>query len=469
MPTFLMAMSFFMVMGAPHGIVSMPNVAAAVAPTPAHVFATQPPAAMFPGDSADSLYRVARKALNDGDYRRAATLFRQIADDYPSSRYAGDALYWQAFSLYRHGGNGDLQSALDALDAQRTKYPAAATHGDAAALTTRINGELARRGDSRAGAHVAQIADSATRPTRSTRPTEGCPSEDDDMRVAALNALMQMDAQQALPVLRKVLARRDACSEALRKKAVFIVAQKEDSESADILLSVARDDPSSDVRESAVFWLGQVSGERSVSLLDSILMSTKDENLQDKAIFALSQHGGDRAGKILRDLVTAPNTSDDVKSRAIFALGHYRGEASDFTYLRDVFPKLTKTELQEQVIQSMAQSDDPDNRRWLLGIAEDAHQDVEIRKKALFWAGQGGVPIADLSSMYDRMTDESLKEQVIFALSQRDEREATDKLIDIARHDHNIEMRKKAIFWLGQRDDPRVRKLLEELITNDSI
>ncbi|HTL94178.1 MAG TPA: HEAT repeat domain-containing protein [Gemmatimonadaceae bacterium] len=460
MPTFLMVMSFLIVISAPHGILSMPHVAPAVAPTPTHAFATQPPAAMFPGDSADSLYRVARKALNDGDYRRAATLFRQIAEDYPSSRYAGDALYWQAFSLYRRGGNGDLHSALDALEAQRSKYPSAATHGDAAALSTRINGELARRGDSGAGAYVAQTAAGATK---------GCPNEDDDMRVAALNALMQMDAQEALPVLRKVLARRDACSEALRKKAVFIVAQKEDTESADILLSVARSDPSNDVRESAVFWLGQVSGERSVSLLDSILTSTKDENLQDKAIFALSQHGGERAGKILRDLITQPNTSDDVKSRAIFALGHYRGDASDFAYLRDVFPKLDKPELREQVIQSMAQSDDPDNRRWLLGVAEDPHQDVEIRKKALFWAGQGGVPIADLSSMYDRMTDDALKEQVIFVLSQREEREATDKLIDIARHDHNIELRKKAIFWLGQRDDPRVRKLLEELITNDSI
>ncbi len=460
MPTFLMAMSFFLVMDAPRGIVAMPNAAPAVAPTPAHPFATLPPAARFPGDSADSLYRVARKALNDGDYRRAATLFRQIADDYPSSRYAGDALYWQAFSLYRRGGSGDLHAALDALQTQRTKYPSAATHGDAAALSARINGVLAQHGDPNAGQRVVRGADSAVR---------GCPSEDDDMRVAALNALMQMDAQEALPVLRKVLARRDACSEALRKKAVFIVAQKEDSESADILLSVARGDPSNDVRESAVFWLGQVSGERSVSLLDSILMSTKDENLQDKAIFALSQHGGERAGKILRDLITQPNTSDDVKSRAIFALGHYRGDASDFAYLRDVYPKLDKPDLQEQVIQSMAQSDDPDNRRWLLGIAQDAHQDVEIRKKALFWAGQGGVPIADLASLYDRMTDESLKEQVIFALSQRDEREATDKLIDIARHDRNIELRKKAIFWLGQRDDPRVRKLLEELITNDSI
>src|SRR6185437_16513452 len=98
MPTFLMAMSLFLMMSAPRGIGSMPNAAAAVAPTPAHSFATRPPAALFPGDSADSLYRVARKALNDGDYRRAASLFGQIADAYPDSHYAGDALYWRAFS-----------------------------------------------------------------------------------------------------------------------------------------------------------------------------------------------------------------------------------------------------------------------------------------------------------------------------------------------------------------------------------
>jgi HEAT repeat protein len=284
------------------------------------------------------------------------------------------------------------------------------------------------------------------------------------MRVAALNALMQMDSQEALPLLRKVLARRDACSEALRNKAVFIVAQKEGDESADMLIDVARSDPSSEVRQNAVFWLGQVSGDRAVSLLDSILLTTKDEDLQDKAIFALSQHGGERAGKILRDLASQPNVSQDEKSRAIFALGHYRGNAEDFAYLRQLYPTLHNEELQEQVIQSVAQSDDPANSRWVLGIAQDAHEDIEVRKKALFWAGQGGVPIADLTALYGQMTDDALKEQVIFALSQRDEREATDKLIDIARHDSNVELRKKAIFWLGQRDDPRIRQLLEDLI-----
>ncbi|HKV52257.1 MAG TPA: HEAT repeat domain-containing protein [Gemmatimonadaceae bacterium] len=454
MPTFLMTMVFFVAVTLPRGVTPMPNVMPA--PAAAGTFATSPPDSLFPGDTADSLYRVARKALNDGDYRRSADLFRKIAESYPDSHYAGDALYWRAFSLYRHGSSDDLQSALDALDDQRSRYPSAATHGDAAALAARIRGELAKRGDQSQAMRVVRTADSAAK--------GGCPSEDDDMRVAALNALMQMDSQEALPLLRKVLARRDACSEALRNKAVFIVAQKEGDESADMLIDVARSDPSSEVRQNAVFWLGQVSGDRSVSLLDSILLSTKDEDLQDKAIFALSQHGGEHAGKILRDLVSAPGMSQDVKSRVIFALGHYRGDAEDFAYLRQLYPTLHNEELQEQVIQSLAQSNDASNGKWLLGIARDAHEGIEVRKKALFWAGQGGVPIADLTALYGQMTDDALKEQVIFVLSQRDDREATDKLIDIARHDSDIELRKKAIFWLGQRDDPRVRQLLEDLI-----
>jgi len=426
----------------------------------AESFRTVAPAALFPEDSADSLYRVARKALNDGDYGRAARMFERIADDYAKSAYAGDALYWRAFALYRSGGSDDLHEALASLDSQRSRYPSAATRGDASALETRIRGELARRGEAQAAEAIHRAADSAT---------QGCPSDDDDMRVAALNALMQMDAEQALPVLRKVLARRDACSEALRRKAVFLVSQKSSEESANILLGVARSDPSADVRGQAIFWLGQVPGDRSVALLDSVLRGSNDEDLQRKAIFALSQHHGDRAGQILRDLVTRKDVSVETRSRAILALGQMRGDAVDVTYLRQLFSTLDSQRLKEQVLMSVSQRGGDENRRWLLDIATDPKQELDVRKKALFWAGQGGVPIADLSALYERLPDRELKEQVIFVLSQRNESAATDELIDIAKHDSDVELRKKAIFWLGQRDDPRVRKLLEELISNDSL
>jgi hypothetical protein len=39
-----------------------------------------------------------------------------------------------------------------------------------------------------------------------------------------------------------------------------------------------------------------------------------------------------------------------------------------------------------------------------------------------------------------------------------------DKLFDIAKNDRDPELRKKAIFWLGQSRDARVQKFLLDLI-----
>jgi len=61
-------------------------------------------------DPADSLYRLAREALSRGDYKRAAEIFHGIPERYPQSAYttSGQALYYEAFALYR---SGDLNAA----------------------------------------------------------------------------------------------------------------------------------------------------------------------------------------------------------------------------------------------------------------------------------------------------------------------------------------------------------------------
>src|SRR3712207_2845006 len=110
------------------------------------------------------------------------------------------------------------------------------------------------------------------------------------MKVAALNALQQMDEARARPVLRRPLARRDAESACLRRKAVFLVAQQKEPGTEDILLESVRSDPDPDVRRQAVFWLSQVGTERAVGALDSVLRFSKDPEIQEKAVFALSQH-----------------------------------------------------------------------------------------------------------------------------------------------------------------------------------
>ena len=74
-----------------------------------------PPEPWAKADPADSLYRLAREALSRGDYKRAAQIFHQIPERYPQSTYAGQAMYYEAFSLYRSGGDDELSAARDRL------------------------------------------------------------------------------------------------------------------------------------------------------------------------------------------------------------------------------------------------------------------------------------------------------------------------------------------------------------------
>jgi HEAT repeat protein len=116
------------------------------------------------------------------------------------------------------------------------------------------------------------------------------------------------------------------------------------------------------------------------------------------------------------------------------------------------------------VLFSISQREGQENRSWLLTVARDAGQPVEIRKQALFSAGQAGVPVPELGALYDNLRDRELKEQLLFVLSQRDDAAAVDRLLAVARKDSDPELRKKALFWLGQSDDPRAAKALQDII-----
>ena len=407
-------------------------------------------------DPTDSLWRAARQALNREDYQVAATLYGDVVRRYPKTARAGDALYWAAFSLYK---NDNLDRARSLLVTQERQYPKAATLRDAAALLARIQTALAKQGDEEAARWLSGHAQPDT--TRAG----GCPTEDDeeDMRVAALNGLLQMDANNAVPILKKVLARRDACSAGLRRKAVFIISQKRGSETENLLLDVAQHDPDSEVRQQAVFWLSQVPTDRAVAMLDSILRSTDDAELREKALFALSQQHGPRAGQILRDYAQNANAPSDAREKAIFWLGQQHS-SENAVFLRGLYAKLADEELKEKVIFSLSQMHDADNNRWLMDIALNEREPIEMRKKALFWAGQTGGDLAQLSGLYDRMQNREMKEQLIFVYSQRHEPAAVDRLIQIAKTEQDKELRKRAIFWLGQSHDPRAAQVLLEII-----
>lgn len=441
------------------------------------------PAPWLQQDPGDSLYQAGRAALNHGDYRAATRHFRLLRDRYPRSGYAGDAYYWEAFARSRLGSKEELRSAMDLIQAQAERYPDARTIRDARELRVQIQGELAQLGDAASAAAVAEAAappaaPRAARPARPPTPpraarpprpprgpqsSRSC-SEEDDERLIALNALLQMRAEQALPILRQVLEKRDEGSVCLRRQAMFLVSQKKSPETAAILLNAARNDPDAEVRANAVFWLSQVNAPEATAALDSILQYGADEELQEKAVFALSQQRGDEAARALRAHLERSGVSDDVKENIIFWLGQKRS-AENAQYLKDFYAKTSSAALKEKVLFSLSQMSLEENARWLIGVAQNEREPIEIRKNALFWAGQmRQVPFTELAAMYGRVQSHEMKEQLIFVYSQRRETEAVDQLLQIARTEADPDLRKNAIFWLSQSNDPRVADFLLEMI-----
>lgn len=187
------------------------------------------------------------------------------------------------------------------------------------------------------------------------------------------------------------------------------------------------------MRGSAVFWLGQSGDPRAIATLHSVIENGReDQRVRAHAIFSLS-HGSDIP-------------------------------AGEFAYLRNIYPRLQGEKLREAVL--MGESEDRFNgSAWLIERARDQGESLETRKKALFWAGQRELtPTRDLAAFYRSANESSLKEHAIFVLSQRNDEAAFNELMRIARDDSDKKMRSRAMFWLGQKDDPRVAKMIQDRI-----
>jgi HEAT repeat protein len=197
--------------------------------------------------------------------------------------------------------------------------------------------------------------------------------------------------------------------------------------------------------------------------LDSILRFSKDREIQDRAVFALSQHDSPRAQHALRTFAERGEVPEAIREKAIFWLGQ-RETPENAAFLRSLYGRLTNEELKKKVLFSLSQMGGEENGRWLLGVARDASQKIEIRKQALFWAGQGGVSVDELTRLYANVSDREMREQLIFVYSQRNEPPALEKLIDIAKRDPSPELRKRALFWLGQSDDARAVQAIQDII-----
>lgn len=380
-------------------------------------------------DPADSLYRLARQSLNSGDYRKAAQLFSQITRQFPTSQYRSDAIYWRAFALYRIGDTADLHEALAAIDsappsrrnvrgmseltttmansmsapravatssnltgaltlqanaeADRNAAEAMATaarmqrtfmtqsrDNESAILAMRIRSALAARGDASAAAQIASAAASGG---------PSCDDEDAELRVEALNALVQMDPKNAEPAITKVLARRDSCSVPLRRGAITLAARSTDASTTALLINTARNDPSLEVQAEAVRGLSRSPDATATSALSDIATSSKNPALQRIAVRSLAAQDSPAARAAIKHLMSRADLPSDVRVTAL----HYAGK-SDLTVanLSSIYDAASDRSTRQEIVSLLQQRPEPEASDKLVSIARNS-TDPSLRRRAI--------------------------------------------------------------------------------------
>jgi HEAT repeat protein len=270
------------------------------------------------------------------------------------------------------------------------------------------------------------------------------------------------------------LARDGSVSSRTRRRAVNFVGLVGDRSSVAPLVELARqgsssanaDDagPGDGLQAAATGALAMLRDDAGIpALMD--LARNGAESVRKAAVFWLGQSDAPQARALVRSVIDDAKETDAVRGSAIFALGQGRHESpEDGAFLRAAFDRLESPRLKDRILMAVSQGDDDAGPRGLLERARDERQPLEVRRKAVFWAGQGHARVADLVSLYGAVQEPRLREHVIFVLSQRDEDSATDALMNIARSDEDRAMRRKALFWLAQKNDPRVTKMIADIV-----
>jgi len=425
-----------------------------------------PPAPWAQGDPADSVYRAARNALNNGEYGRAAKLFADISKNYPKSAYQNDARYYEAVARYKVGTTEELKAAAKLLEPMTSKGSATnvayegrrgANDSEIAALYARVNGALAQRGDRGAAALVEkQAAQTGAAP---------CDQEDIQVRSEALNVLSQMDPAAANPILRRVLDKKDECSAQLRRNAVFMLGRRGDAESTTLLMTVAKSDPNASVRSEAISFLGRMPGDAGLNALEEMLRTEQDERIQRAVVRALTSSENPKARAGMRSLIDRKDAPITLRVEAINSLNNDRATADDAAYLRNLYSKADNDRLKEAIINAVARMGGAENDQFILNIARNTNESSQLRSTAIsryFRSSTGSV--ADIGKLYDSADNYNLRSQIINVLANRKEPEATDKLIDIVKNSTVVSLRTQAINALARKNDSRTIQLLNDLL-----
>ena len=291
-------------------------------------------------------YARGKSDLDRKQYDGAIDAFSRVIDN--KGTQADGAYYWRAYAQNKLGRR---QAALASLDELQKAYPASRWLDDAKALRVEIGSE-------------------------NGQPVSPESATDEDLKLLALNSLMNTDPARSIPMLEKLL--QGNSSPRLKERALFVLAQSPSPAAQSLLAGIAKGGSNPDLQLKAIEYLGIHGGRDNLQLLLGIYKSSRDQQVKSTILNSFMIAGS------RENLLAAAKTESnpELKVHAIQMLGA-AGDSADLTqlYSAGAAPQVKRAVLQGLMIAGNADK--------ILEIAK-SEKDESLRRFAINQLGVMG-------------------------------------------------------------------------------
>jgi hypothetical protein len=372
-------------------------------------------------DSDDRAYERGQRALDRRNWDEALEAFSQVAGSGGSR--ADGALYWKAYTLSKLGRRDDALAAIAEL---RKSYAASRWLDEAKAL------EL----------EVKQASGQKPAPES---------ENDEELKLMALNGLVQSDPERALPLLENLL--KTSSSPKLKEHALFVLAQSSAPRGKQLLEQVARGGAGNpDLQLKAISYVSATSKKTDNRQLLWEIYSSSNDNQVKRATLSGLMISRDK-DHLLQ--IAKTDKSPQLRMDAISMLGASGAQ----TELWQIYQSETSPDVKQQLLHSLIKSGANDR---LLEVAK-TEKDPKLRRTAIQSLGSANATTTGdaLVSMYGSETDPAMKRSIVDSL--RSQRNAK-ALVDLARKETDPAMKREIVSRLSNMKSKESADYLMELL-----
>ena len=367
----------------------------------------------------EELYSDGRDDLDEERYDRAAEKFKQLAD--MNGPQTDAALYWKAYAENRLGKR---DSALTTIADLKRRFPQSRWQKDASALELEVK-------------------------QSSGQPVKPADQSDEELKMLAIQGLMNSDPERAMPLLEKVI--NGSASPKEKSRALFVLAQNGSAQGREIIGRIARGQSNPELQREAIKYLGIFGGAQSRQVMAEVYASTSDVSLK-RAILRSYMISGDHE----RLFAAAKNEKDEsLRREAIRQLGLVHGIGE----LEQLYQAESSSDLRREILQAFFLAGDSGK----LVQAAQSEKNPELRRTAIRNLGliHSDDSAKALQAIYGRETDRSLKEEVLNAYFLQGSATA---LVAIAKSEKDPELKKTAVQKLSLMHSKEATDYLMELL-----